>query len=71
MILATEVPFPWATGLSILQELLSTFGDSTLNGIGMLKLVFKPGTAEVYVVLGCTGSTLIYFKVLSIYEIDY
>ena len=52
MILATEVPFPWATGLSILQELLSTFGDSTLNGIGMLKLVFKPGTAEVYVVLG-------------------
>jgi hypothetical protein len=44
--LATEVPFPAPTGLSILQELLSTVGDSTLNERGIFKLVFSPGTAE-------------------------
>jgi hypothetical protein len=44
--LATEVPFPGPTGLSILQELLSIVGDSTLNESGIFKLVFRPGTAD-------------------------
>jgi hypothetical protein len=39
-------PFPAPTGLSILQELLSIVGDSTLNERGIFKLVFSPGTAE-------------------------
>jgi hypothetical protein len=45
--LATEVPLPGPpTGLSILQELLSTVGDSTLNERGIFKVVLSPGTAE-------------------------
>ena len=44
--LATEVPLPCATGLSMLQELFSIVGDSTLIERGMLKLVLSPGTAE-------------------------
>lgn len=46
LMLATEVPFPGPTGLSILQELLSIVGDSTLNESGIFKLVFRPGTAD-------------------------
>ena len=68
LILATEVPFPGPTGLSILQELLSIVGDSTLNERGIFRLVLRPGTADAYVFFGYCGNTLICFNVESIFK---